>query len=68
VDKRLNSDAAAAYLGVSPKTLWEWRKRRPTSLPCYRVGKRKLVYFQSDLDNYLAECRIDNSIKTEESL
>ena len=59
MDKRLNTNQAAAYLGVSPKTLWEWRNRTLIPLPCYRVGKRRLIYLQSDLDNYLTQCRIE---------
>ena len=59
MDKRLNTNEAAAYLGVSPKTLWEWRNRSLISLPCYRIGKRKLMYLQSDLDRYLVGCRIE---------
>lgn len=59
MNKRYNTNEAATYLGIKPKTLWEWRNRSQIPLPYYRVGKRRFIYFQSDLDNYLAQCRID---------
>ncbi|KTD13973.1 helix-turn-helix transcriptional regulator [Legionella israelensis] len=59
MDKRFDTNEAAAYLGVKPKTLWEWRNRTPIPLPCYRISKRRFMYLKSDLDNYLAQCRID---------
>lgn len=59
MDKKLNVNQAAAYLGIRSSTLWEWRKRSIVELPYYLIGKRKLFYLQSDLDNYLAQCRID---------
>lgn len=65
VDKRLNTNEAAAYLGIKPKTLWEWRNRTLIPLPCYRIGKRRFMYLQSDLDNYLAQCRIEISSQAE---
>lgn len=55
---RYNTNEAAAYLGVKPKTLWEWRNRGQIPLPYYRIGKRRFIYLQSDLDSYLAQCRI----------
>lgn len=59
MDKRLNTNEAATYLGIKPKTLWEWRNRTPIPLPCYQISKRRFIYLQSDLDNYLSQCRID---------
>ncbi|HAT1825569.1 TPA: helix-turn-helix domain-containing protein [Legionella pneumophila] len=64
MDTRFNTNEAANYLGVKPKTLWEWRNRTPIPLPCYRISKRRFMYLKSDLDNYLAQCRIDfNSLQ-----
>jgi len=57
--KRFDTNEAAAYLGVKPKTLWEWRNRTPIPLPCYRISKRRFMYLKSDLDHYLAQCRIE---------
>ncbi len=59
MNKRYNTNQAAEYLGIKPKTLWEWRNRNQISLPYYRLGKRSYFYLQSDLDTYLAQCRID---------
>ena len=66
MDKRMNTNEAAAYLGVSPKTLWEWRNRSLILLPCYRIGKRKFMYLQSDLDNFLVQCRIEYTSQQED--
>lgn len=59
MDERFNTNDAAIYLGIKPKTLWEWRNRTLIPLPFYRIGKRKFIYLKSDLDNYLAQCRIE---------
>ena len=50
-DGRLTADDAAAYLGLSPKTLAVWR--------CQGRGPRfvkfgRVFYFQSDLDAWIA--------------
>lgn len=42
----LKPDEAAAFLAVSPRTLWELTHRR--GLPCVRIG-RCLRYRESDL-------------------
>ena len=65
MNKRMSTNEAAAYLGVSPKTLWEWRNRSLISLPCHRIGRRKWMYLQSDLDNYLSQCRIEFRLQQE---
>jgi hypothetical protein len=65
VDKRFNTNEAAAYLGIKPKTLWEWRSRSLILLPFYRIGKRRFIYLQSDLDNYLAQCRVEPLLQSE---
>ncbi|WP_133128533.1 helix-turn-helix transcriptional regulator [Legionella nagasakiensis] len=59
MDKRFDTNEAAAYLGVNPKMLWEWHNRTLIPLPCYRISKRRFIYLKSDLDNYLAHCRIE---------
>lgn len=66
MNKRFNTNEAAAYLGIKPKTLWEWRNRSPVSLPCYRISKRRFMYLQSDLDNYLSQCRVKISFGMED--
>lgn len=60
MNKRYDTNQAAEYLGVKPKTLWEWRNRNLVALPYYRIGKRRFFYLQSDLDIYLAGCRIES--------
>ncbi len=47
---RMTTDEAAAYLGVSPHTLYQWRaSRRRGSPQYYRLG-RLVRYRKSDLD------------------
>ncbi len=65
MDKRFNTNEAAEYLGIKPKTLWEWRNRSLILLPFYRIGKRRFIYLQSDLDNYLAQCRVEPLLQLE---
>ena len=50
----LNSNQAAAYLGVLPGTLEVWRCTKRYHLPFIKVG-RLVRYRKSDLDNFLAD-------------
>jgi len=67
MDKRFDTNEAAAYLGIKPKTLWEWRNRTLIPLTCYRIGKSRFIYLKFDLDDYLARCRIEFSKQPEET-
>lgn len=55
--RTVDEAGAAAYLGVAPATLRNWRSRRqgPAFL---RVGRRRL-YAVADLDRYIASVRDD---------
>ncbi|MEB7539735.1 helix-turn-helix domain-containing protein [Pantoea anthophila] len=53
---RLTRSEAASYLGVTPQTLANWASTGKVQIPHYKVG-RKVIYFQSDLDAYLASTR-----------
>ncbi len=53
---RLTRSEAAYYLGVTPQTLANWASTGKVQIPHYKVG-RKVIYFQSDLDAYLASTR-----------
>lgn len=46
----LNEKQAAAYLGISPRTLWALAAGE--EVPCVRIGKAKR-YRTADLDAYL---------------
>jgi predicted DNA-binding transcriptional regulator AlpA len=50
----LDVKAAAAYLGICPRTLDNWRSqgRGPTYI---RVGGRRIVYRIEDLERYLED-------------
>lgn len=54
--RRLTRSEAAHYLGVTPQTLANWASTGKVQIPHYKVG-RKVIYFQSDLDAYLASTR-----------
>ena len=50
---RLDSAAAAAYVGVAVQTLALWRSAGRYSLPYRKIG-RKVMYDRADLDAWLA--------------
>lgn len=47
------NDAAAAYLGITPRTLEVWRSCKRYKIAYLKVG-RLVKYRQTDLDNWLA--------------
>lgn len=48
----LGNEAAADYLGVTPRTLEVWRCTKRHAIPYIKVG-RLVKYRQADLDNWL---------------
>jgi hypothetical protein len=56
LDITMNSDSAAAYLGVTVKTLAMWRWRGTVGPPYSKSGSR-VVYRRSDLQAYLRTAR-----------
>ncbi len=50
-DGRMTRRDAAAYLGLAPKTLAQW-KSEARGPPSYRVGGR-VFYFREDLDAFV---------------
>ena len=57
---RFRTPGAAAYLGLSPKTLEKWRLRGegPRFL---KLGRTVVVYDKVDLDAYMRECRREST-------
>ncbi|MBE8597006.1 helix-turn-helix domain-containing protein [Xenorhabdus sp. BG5] len=53
---RLTRAEAAAYLGVTSQTLANWASTGKEKIPYHKIG-RKVIYFKSDLDNYLISNR-----------
>ena len=47
-----NQASAAAYLGLKPTTLQDWRSRGTVQLPFVKIGSR-VFYRQVDLDSFL---------------
>jgi excisionase family DNA binding protein len=65
--ERLHSDLltreqAAAYLGVTPRTLAVWKSTGRYSLPCYKVG-RLVKYRTADLERWLESRTVKAEIK-----
>jgi excisionase family DNA binding protein len=48
----ISRDEAAAYLGVSPKTLATWHCRKRYALPVVKLG-RSVKYRVSDLEKFI---------------
>jgi hypothetical protein len=56
--RRLDSHAAASYLGVSHATLAKWRSIGSPHIPYSKAG-RKVTYSVADLDAFIAKHRVD---------
>ena len=54
--RRLSEREAAGYLGISVRTLQDWRQRRTG--PAYSKVGRRVVYDVLDLDAFLASGRV----------
>jgi excisionase family DNA binding protein len=55
--KKLTRKEAAAELGICPQTLANWASSGRVQIPFYKVGKKKVIYYKSDIDAYLEEMR-----------
>lgn len=62
---KIGCHLAAEYIGVSYRTLTKWAVTGRPFIPYYKIGG-KVVYKKSDLDNYLAQCRIETSSLAED--
>ena len=58
INKKLSRPEAAAYIGVTTKTLGKWAWSGDPWIPYYRIG-RKTVYALADLDRFLASRRLE---------
>lgn len=56
-DKKFTRPEAAEYLGVASRTLANWHCSGRVKIPFFKVGRKKTIYLQSDLDAYLASVR-----------
>lgn len=52
-DTPLTPEYAASYLGVSTATLQKMRCQDTNGIPFFKPGARCVVYYKSDLDEYL---------------
>ncbi|BBY99650.1 helix-turn-helix transcriptional regulator [Mycolicibacterium fallax] len=58
-DPRLTTPEAAEYMGLAQRTLEYWR--RTDRGPRYLRFGHKVVYRQSDLDEFTQQCAVDTS-------
>lgn len=56
----LNTEQAAVYLGVTPRTLEVWRCVKRHAIPYIKVG-RLVKYRQTDLDAWLASHTVNGN-------
>jgi len=56
----LDTTQAAAYIGVTPRTLEVWRAVRRHAIPYIKVG-RLVKYRRADLDRWLVSRTIDGA-------
>ncbi|MDK9605509.1 helix-turn-helix domain-containing protein [Lelliottia wanjuensis] len=56
-NKRLTRQEAAEYLGITARTLANWHSSGRVKIPLYKIGRKKVLYLQSDLDAYLDSVR-----------
>lgn len=54
--RRLSEREAAERLGISPRTLQDWRRR--SCGPVYMKLGRRVAYHPSDLEAFEASCRV----------
>ncbi|GAB1439017.1 hypothetical protein MASR2M36_17790 [Providencia sp.] len=57
IDIRLTREEAAKEVGVSPQTLANWASNGRVNIPYHKIGKRKVFYYKSDIDAYIASTR-----------
>lgn len=57
-ERLMRPPEAAAYLGVSEKQLWHWR-RWQCGPSYYRAGPNCVAYLQSDLDAFRQKWRVE---------
>ncbi len=58
-DRYINEVEAAAYLGLSPHTLRDWRSKRCQTGPRYTKFANRVRYKLSDIEAYCARHRIE---------
>jgi len=61
----LTDEQAASLLAVSPATLRSWRCRGigPTFIKMGNGTKAPVRYSESDLEQYIAQCRVTSSVR-----
>jgi excisionase family DNA binding protein len=56
-ERKFTRPEAAEYIGVATRTLANWHSSGRVKIPFYKVGKKKTIYRQSDLDAFLDSVR-----------
>ncbi|MBI5083309.1 MAG: helix-turn-helix domain-containing protein [Acidobacteria bacterium] len=58
-ERLLNEREASRVLGCSPATM-RWRRKQGRTPGHYKIG-RKVLYRLSDLERYLARCKVEQT-------
>lgn len=62
--ERLDTKAAAEFIGLSPSTLETMRSNEPERIPFISIGRKegrkggRVLYFKKHLTDYLASCMV----------
>ena len=54
---RINTDEAAAMIGVKPATLINWRCTKKQTVPYYKMGGR-VFYKKTDIDEWVESKKV----------
>lgn len=56
IPEYMRRDAAAKYLGISPRTLSDWQKRR--LIPFIKPARKCTIFKRSELDSAMARLTV----------
>lgn len=65
-DRAMSIKEAAAFLGISADTLYNWRAKR-IGPPSYTLSARKIIYREKELKLWMDERRQESEGKSEAS-
>ncbi|MFV7408577.1 helix-turn-helix domain-containing protein [Salmonella enterica] len=53
IPEKLTRPEAAEYIGVAARTLANWHRTGRVDIPFLKLGRKKVLYYKSDLDAFL---------------
>ena len=60
-ERLLGTKQVADWLGVPEETLRYWRHRGDTGPPSFKLGPKRVVYAESDVERWIATQRLGGS-------